>query len=273
MEELVGQATEVLEGVADESWVGWAGRLIPGVARQVREAGEAKKREEEAKRFREEKERVARENAERVVRRERRVREKVEAFIEGQITEEELERNSEAEADIEVAVGSEVEETGGPESSAMEVDDGGESEVVAVEEETKRGGRKRAPSSPPKASRKRARAATATQSQAGSQSKAGGVEHTGTRCERCVRQGIVCVAVDGGARCANCKAKHYKCSLVAGKEGMGGKGGPAGSQQAKVAAGSQMRRKASRGKGAKGSALGGLSLGEWPSLPPSRVLT
>ena len=65
---------------------------------------------------------------------ERQVHEKVEAFIEGQITEEELEWNSEVEAeDVKVVVGSEVEETGGLESLAMEVDEGGESEVVTVE--------------------------------------------------------------------------------------------------------------------------------------------
>ena len=114
--------------------------MIPGVVWRVREAEEVKTCEEEAKWVREEKERVAKENTERVVQRERRVHEKVEAFIEGQITEEELEWNSEAEADVKVAVGSEVEETGGPESSAMEVDDSGESEVVAVEEEGKCGG-------------------------------------------------------------------------------------------------------------------------------------
>ena len=55
--------------------------------------------------------------------------------MEGQITEEELEWNSEGEAEnVKVAVVSEVEETGRPESSAMEVDDGGESEVAAVEQ-------------------------------------------------------------------------------------------------------------------------------------------
>ena len=32
VEEMVEQATGVLEGVADESWVDWAEQLIPGVA-------------------------------------------------------------------------------------------------------------------------------------------------------------------------------------------------------------------------------------------------
>ena len=169
------------------------------------------------------------ENAEQVVWCERQVHKKVKAFIEGQIMEEELEWNSEAEADIEVAVGSRVEETGDPESSAMEVDGGSESKVVAVEEGGKRGGQKQVPSLPPKVSRKRAHAAMVTQSQVGSQLKAGSVGHMGTQCEWCVWQGIMCMVVDGGARCANCKAKHYGCLLVVAKEPSGGKGSPAGS--------------------------------------------
>ena len=64
MEELVEQVTGVLEGVADELWVGWAERLIPGVARQVREAEETRKCEEEEIWVREAKERLAKENAE-----------------------------------------------------------------------------------------------------------------------------------------------------------------------------------------------------------------
>ena len=64
MEELVEQASGALEEVADESWVEWAERLIPGVARRVREAEETRKCEEEAKRVHEEKEQVAKENAE-----------------------------------------------------------------------------------------------------------------------------------------------------------------------------------------------------------------
>ena len=154
----------------------------------------------------------------------------------------------------------------------MEVDEGGESEVVAVEEGQRSGRRKRAPSSPPKQSRKRARAATATQTTTGSQVRTESTGSVGIGCERCVRQGIACVAVDGGARCANCKAKHYGCSLVVGKEVPRGKGGPSGSQQAKAAAGSQTSGKARRGKGAKGAALGGLTSGECVLLSRIRVL-
>ena len=70
------------------------------------------------------------------------------------------------------------------------------------------------------------------------------------------------MAVDGGTQCVNCKAKHYGCSLVVAKEVPRGKGGPAGSQQARAAAGSQTRGKARSGKGAKGAALSGLTLGK-----------
>ena len=43
---MVEDATKVLEDVADESWVPWAGRLIPTVVRRVREEMEARAREE-----------------------------------------------------------------------------------------------------------------------------------------------------------------------------------------------------------------------------------
>ena len=188
--------------------------------------------------------------------------------------EEELEQNSEAEAeDVKVVVGSEVKETGGPESLAMEADDGSESEVVAVEEGKRSRGQKWAPSLPPKQVRKRACAVTAMQMTVGSQVKTESMRSVGIGCEWCVRQGIICVAVNGGVRCANCKVKHYKCLLVAVKEGMGGKGSPVGSQQAKVATRSQTRGKALRGKGVKGATLSGLTLGEWVLVLPIRVLT
>ena len=76
------------------------------------------------------------------------------------------------------------------------------------------------------------------------------------------------MVVDGGARCANCKAKHYRCSLVMVKEGMGGKGSLVGSQQAKAAARSQTRGKARRGKGTKEATLSSLTLGEWALVSP-----
>ena len=85
--------------------------------------------------------------------------EKLTAVLEGQMSQVELEINSEADEMVEAegseAVGTEdVGMTGGTQSSAMEVDEEGEDEVVVVE--VQRGEtRKRAPSSLPKLSRKR----------------------------------------------------------------------------------------------------------------------
>ena len=264
MEELVKEATKVLEPVADDSWVLWAGRLIPNVTRRVREEVEARareeraekaRREEEAKeeRARAEAERAAQEEAERVARRGKRLQEKLDAFLEGKITDVDLDKDSEEEEETEAgrseALGTEdVEGIGGSQSSLMDVDGDDDVEVVAVED-GRHGGRKRAPLSPPKASRKRARVATAMQTPVGSQAKGGsmqgsqvktgGAGSVGVSCERCVRQGIVCVATSGGARCANCKVKHYRCSLVPAKEVKGGKGGPSVLQQTHGAMGSQ----------------------------------
>ena len=90
------------------------------------------------------------------------------------------------------------------------------------------------------------------------QSQAGSLGSTGTQCEQCVQQGIICMVVDGGARCANCKVKHYGCLLVVVKEPSGRKGGVAGSQTVKVATGSQTRGKVKRGKNVKRATLSGL---------------
>ena len=174
----------------------------------------------------------------------------------------ELEVDSEAEEMVE-AEGSEavgMEEygtTGGTQSSAMEVDEEGEDEVVVIKEVKRGETRKRVPSSPPKSSRKRVRAGTATQTPAGSQVKGGSVQgsqagvgnvvSTANPCWRCVRHKAMCIVPSGGARWENCWAKHYGCSLVLLKEVVGGKGGPSGSQHAKTVVGSQQT------KGATGS--------------------
>ena len=101
----------------------------------------------------------------------------------------------------------------------------------------------------------------------GSQMKMESMGTMGTGCERCTRQGIICVAVDGGARCMNCKVKHYGCSLVVAKEVLRGKGGLSGLQQARVGTRSQMKGKARSGKATKGATLSGLTLGKWFHLP------
>ena len=104
-----------------------------------------------------------------------------------------------------------VEGTSGMQPSVMEVDEGGEDKVVAVNEGKPSRWKKWAPLSPPKLSRKWVHTMMATQMQVGGQEKA-------------AWQGVVCVPTDSSVRCANCKAKHYGCSLVPVKEASGGKG-------------------------------------------------
>ena len=154
------------------------------------------------------------------------------------MSQEALEVDSEAEEMGEAveskAVGmEEVGMTGGTQSSAMEVDEEGEDEVVVVEEVKRGETRKPAPSSLPKSSRKRVRAGTVTQTPAGSQVKGGSVQGSQARvgnavsmanpCWRCIKHKTVCIVPSSGARCDNCRAKHYGCSLVPPKEVVGGK--------------------------------------------------
>ena len=80
-------------------------------------------------------------------------------FLNDSITAEEFEKDSEVE-ESEVTGVAIVKDKVGAQVSEMEVDDVGEDEVV-VEDLKSKGGRKQAPSSPPKPSRKRMRASTA----------------------------------------------------------------------------------------------------------------
>ena len=254
VEQMVEDATKVLEDVADKSWVPWVGCLIPTVVRQVREETEARAREE-AKR-------VIDEKLVRAAKRDRRLEEKLMVVLEGQMSQAELEIDSEAEEMVE-AEGSEaigMEEfgtTGGTQLSVMEVDEEGEDEVVVIKEVKRGEMRKWALSSPPKSLRKRVQAGTVTQTPAGSQVKGSSVQGSqagvGTAvsmvnlCWRCVRHKTVCIVPSGRAQCENCRVKHYGCSLMPPKEVMGGKGGASGSQKAKTVEGSQ------QAKGAIGS--------------------
>ena len=173
------------------------------------------------------------------------------------MSQAELEIDLEAEEMVEAeeseAVGTEeFGTTGGTQSSAMEVDEEGEDEVVVIEEVKRGETRKRALSSPPKSSRKRVRAGTATQTPAGSQVKGSSVQgsqagvgtavSTANPCWRCVKHKTVCIVLNGRAQCENCRAKHYGCSLVPPKEVMGGKGRALGSQKAKTVEGSQQAK-------------------------------
>ena len=192
------------------------------------------------------------------------------AVLEGRLSQEALEIDSEAEemgeAEGSEAVGTEeVGTTGGTQLSAMEVDEEGEDEVVVVEEVKQGEMRKQVLSSLPKSSRKRVQAGTATQTPAGSQ--VGTAVSTANPCWRCVKHKMVCIMPSGGARCENCWAKHYRCSLVPLKEVVGGKGGPSGSQQAKGVVGSQM-------KGVSRKARKALTLGKSKSIsihPPLNI--
>ena len=83
----------------------------------------------------------------------------------------------------------------------------------------------------------------------------GTVVRTGGPCWRCVKHGVQCIMLSSRARCENCQAKHYRCSLVPPKEVVGGKGGLLGSQKAKVAEGSQQAKAMSR-KAKKALTLG-----------------
>ena len=171
VEEMVNEAVRTIESIADDAWISWVGRLIPNIVRRVREETEARDRERERRiceeaevkerLVREEAEREVREEVERVTQRERHQQEKLDLFLNESITAEEFEKDSEAEAEVEVE---ESEVTGvaiiedkvGAQVSEMEVDDAGEDEVV-VEDLKSKGGRKQAPSSPPKPSRKQTR--------------------------------------------------------------------------------------------------------------------
>ena len=63
----------------------------------------------------------------------------------------------------------------------------------------------------------------------------------------------MCIVPSGEARCKNCQAKHYGCSLVPLKEVVGGKGGASGSQKGKTVEVSQQARGA-MGSQTKGQA-------------------
>ena len=109
----------------------------------------------------------------------------------------------------------------------------------------------RALSSPPKSSRKRVRAETATQTLVGSQVLGSlvqgsqvGLGNMGSMakpCWRCAKHRVQCIITTEGAQCDNCQAKYYRCSLVPPKESGGGRGGVSGSQKAKAVEGSQMK--------------------------------
>ena len=109
------------------------------MACRVRAEAEAKAWEEYDWKLQEEVKQLINEKLARVVKRDRWLEEKLTAVLEGRLSQEALEVNLEVEemgeAEGSEAVGTEdVGMTGGTQSSAMEVDEEGEDEVVVVEE-------------------------------------------------------------------------------------------------------------------------------------------
>ena len=80
-------------------------------------------------------------------------------------------------------------------------------------------------------------------------------------CNRCCHFEIKCVPTDGGASCSNCKAKHYKCSLVPSKEGSEGKGVTSGMQHLKTVTGGRAKAQEKKEAAKKVKAFHRVTLG------------
>ena len=144
-------------------------------------------------------ERMAKEEAEWIARREQRQQEKLDLFLSELITVEEFERDLEVEVERSKVVGEFVgEDVLGTQTSEMEVDDVEEDEVV-VENVGSKGGRKRAPSSPPKLLRKRTRALTAVGSKPTIIERMDSSASAVTACNRCRQHNIKCTPTGVGA--------------------------------------------------------------------------
>lgn len=181
---------------------------------QAQEEAEQKAHEEamaREKQIQEEAECIVREEGERVVQREHHQWEKLDLFLNELMMVEEFERDSEAEVErSEVTGEGGAEEVTGTQMSKMEVDDR-EDEMV-VEKSNVSGGRKQACAS------------TAVALKSVTMDKVQSNVSAAIACDQCCHHNIKCVLTDGGGRCMNCKAKHYRCSLVLAKEGSEGKG-------------------------------------------------
>ena len=84
---------------------------------------------------------------------------------------------------------------------------------------------------------------------------------TVTTCDRCHQHNIKCTPTDVGARCANCKAKHYKCSHVPAKEGSELKTAPSGACLTRIAVRGQTKAQEKKEAAKKAKALRGVTLG------------
>ena len=181
-------------------------------------------------------------------------------FLNESITAEEFKRDLEAEAErSEIVEDIAGKDALGTQTSEMEVDDVGEDEVVA-EDKGSKGGRKRAPSLPPKLSRKRTHALTAVVSKPIVIERTDSSASAVTSCERCRQHNIKCTPNDVGARCLNCKAKHYKCSLVPMKEGLEMKTTPSGARLMRIAVGGPTKVQEKKEAAKKAKAFHGVTL-------------
>ena len=207
---MVKEVVRTIESIAEDAWISWAGQLIPNIVCHIREETEARDHKERERRIRkeaeakerlvrEEAEREVREEAERVARRERHQQEKLDLFLNESITAEEFKKDSEVEAEESEVTGvAVIEDKVGAQVSEMEVDDAGEDEVV-VEDLKSKGGKKRAPSSPPKPSRKRTCASTAIGSKPTVIERTDSSASVVTACDWCRYHNIKCTPTDVGA--------------------------------------------------------------------------
>ena len=138
VDQMVDEATKVLKAVVDESWVPWAGHLIPNISHWVRAEVEARAQEAHDCKIQEEAEHIVQEKVTRAVMWDKWLEEKLTALLAGQIMQQEFQEDLEAkestEGEVSEVVGTEdVGVTGGTQSSAMEVEEE-EDEVIVVEE-------------------------------------------------------------------------------------------------------------------------------------------
>ena len=214
VDQVVEDTTRALEAIADELWILWVAHLIPNMAHQVRAEAEARAREEHDRNLQEEVKQLIDEKMARAAKRDRWLKEKLPVVLEGRLTQAELEVDLEAEemgeGEGSEAIGmEEVGMTGGTQSSAMEVDEEGEDEVVVVEEVKQGEMRKRALLSLLKSLRKRVQAGTVTQTPVGSQVKGSSVQGSqagmgtvgsmGGPCWTCIRHRVQCIVLSGRA--------------------------------------------------------------------------
>ena len=229
---MVDEAAAVLEAVADDLWILWGARVLLNVVARVKAEGD-----EGSEPVSTAPELLFAADAEKdvdedIARWEARRQEKLEAFLDERITQEEFERDSKGD----VAMAERSEAMGDEELMEVETQISGEMDVDSGEDEVVSiATRKRAPSSPPKTIWKKACTT------AGSQETVVAAvvsQVDSAACEQCSWQGVTCIRTGDGARCVNCHNKHTRCSFVLAKVGEG-KSTSSGVLRAKPSAGPQ----------------------------------